>query len=476
MDDGDGKPKMNRDRRVILKAVESFLFLACILEPCTLSWHISIIPMSNYGNNHNPLPALTTEDDDTKSAGYLEICILSAYDLPAREPPQGIAITVAGHTVRTGPPIQRHKDRNSFKFASASGAGNQVQIRAPLSDLYPATATFSVVYEQDTGNEPLQVEYALHQLKIHDTQWIVLNLETGKSSGGGGGGSVASNEDDTFRVPPTLRFKLTLHGPYRTEVAAALQVASTWFGLVDQLEASGAVMVKNLPDPQWFLLPAVPLVAVGVVSTPIVAGVLVVALPMVLPVLVLVTLATTALAACGLALYASTQQGRQEWLQPLFQPAVDTLLATATGQQCIYQTGPRPTPVHLCRVILPQESLWGKLVISLWIDLMGSASYHLPVVGEGVDIAWAPLQTLFIMAMYDDIAPNLKYVSFVEEILPFTDIVPSATIGWLAEFGVPWVEQQLGWKLLPEQQQQQQRGGGGPLAMTLPSTPFSSPR
>jgi hypothetical protein len=41
--------------------------------------------------------------------------------------------------------------------------------------------------------------------------------------------------------------------------------------------------------------------------------------------------------------------------------------------------------------------------------------------------------------MYDKTSPNLKYVSFVEEILPFTDIVPSATIGWLMQFGLPMV-------------------------------------
>jgi hypothetical protein len=56
------------------------------------------------------------------------------------------------------------------------------------------------------------------------------------------------------------------------------------------------------------------------------------------------------------------------------------------------------------------------------------------VVGEGLDLAWAPAQTILIMAMYDATSPNLKYVSFVEEILPFTDIVPSATIGWACEF------------------------------------------
>jgi hypothetical protein len=39
--------------------------------------------------------------------------------------------------------------------------------------------------------------------------------------------------------------------------------------------------------------------------------------------------------------------------------------------------------------------------------------------------------------MYDDIAPNLKYISFLEEFLPFTDLMPSATLGWLKEYG--WI-------------------------------------
>ena len=79
--------------------------------------------------------------------------------------------------------------------------------------------------------------------------------------------------------------------------------------------------------------------------------------------------------------------------------------------------------------------LWGKLAISLLIDALGSASYLIPVVGEVLDVAWAPLQTILIMALYDTVSPNLKYVSFMEEILPLTDVVPSATIGWVTEFG-----------------------------------------
>jgi hypothetical protein len=81
--------------------------------------------------------------------------------------------------------------------------------------------------------------------------------------------------------------------------------------------------------------------------------------------------------------------------------------------------------------------MWGRLVVSLMVDGLGSASYLLPGVGEMVDVVWAPLQTILIMALYDETSPNLKYLSMVEELLPFTDIVPSATLGWLAEFAVP---------------------------------------
>jgi hypothetical protein len=107
---------------------------------------------------------------------------------------------------------------------------------------------------------------------------------------------------------------------------------------------------------------------------------------------------------------------------------------TLSGQCLIYETGPRPTPVSIARACLPTD-LWGKLAVSLLIDAVGSASYLIPVVGEVLDVAWAPLQTILIMALYDTVSPNLKYVSFVEEILPLTDVVPSATIGWVTEFG-----------------------------------------
>lgn len=123
-------------------------------------------------------------------------------------------------------------------------------------------------------------------------------------------------------------------------------------------------------------------------------------------------------------------------------PIYSTFLSTESGQKLIYQTGPRPSPPALMRSVLPNDII-GKLVVSLLIDFIGSCSYLLPIVGEGFDIAWAPIQTIFIMAMYDDTMPGLKYVSFIEEILPFTDLLPSGTLGWVREFSPLMMEEGL---------------------------------
>jgi hypothetical protein len=83
----------------------------------------------------------------------------------------------------------------------------------------------------------------------------------------------------------------------------------------------------------------------------------------------------------------------------------------------------------------------GKLIVSLTIDFIGSASYLLPIVGEGFDVAWAPISMVLIGAMYDVSSPALKYFALMEELLPFTDIVPSATLGWMKEFGPGLLEE-----------------------------------
>lgn len=387
--------------------------------------------------------AATTNNGGGSSKAQLTATILSTYDLPAREPPSYVSVTVLGgkKSTRTGPPSQRHKDRNSFKF-------NSEILSIPhssLPELYNSTAVIQVVYNSTTPGgkaTALTAEYPLKQLKIHETVWLILQLESDTD------GAAGVEEDDDEDVPPTLRLQLTLSGPYRSEIGMLVDAFSTWFRTVDHIESSiHHTILSKLPNvgkvnSKYFLIPAAPILAFLVVSLPILLGLVIVTLPIALPLLVVLAGALAVVVAVLAFGYASTRAGRQS-LSGIFQPMAHTVLSTALGQSLVYQTGPRWTPVHVCRAIVP-DGIWGRLLVSLALDATGSASYLLPIVGEFFDIVWAPIQTMFIIAMYDaDVSPNLKYVSFVEEILPFTDIVPTATIGWFMEFGLPLLMQKL---------------------------------
>lgn len=73
------------------------------------------------------------------------------------------------------------------------------------------------------------------------------------------------------------------------------------------------------------------------------------------------------------------------------------------------------------------------LAFSLLIDLVGMSSYTIPGFGEWTDVAYAPLSAWLIYRIYGSRNPRAKlgaWVGFAEEILPFTDIVPTATLMW----------------------------------------------
>mmetsp|Transcript_2493 Transcript_2493/g.3673 ORF Transcript_2493/g.3673 Transcript_2493/m.3673 type:complete len:402 (-) Transcript_2493:134-1339(-) len=366
-------------------------------------------------------PALThsSNGQSKDDSGSLNVTILSAYDLPAREHPLAVEIACLGQSMSTDSPSARHKDKNSFKF------GKTMKLVAPLRELYTSTATLTVKYRAQEKN--LCATIKLNTLKVNEMTWLVLNMVETENS---------RNNDE---VIPTLRLQIKLQGPYRVEIATVVNICKAWFGIVDQTQSQ----LSNLPlisqalsfDPKYILAPSVPVMTGIVVVTPIVLGVMLLFLPFVLP--IVVVLLATLIAGSGVffGLYVSTKRGRH-WLGEMASPAVHTYLSTSSGQCMVYEIGPRPTPVSIARAVLPAG--WqGRLIVSLLIDLIGSSSYLLPGVGEAFDLSWAPIQTVFIMAMYDKVSPNLKYVSFAEEILPFTDVVPSATIGWAMEFGMP---------------------------------------
>ena len=68
-------------------------------------------------------------------------------------------------------------------------------------------------------------------------------------------------------------------------------------------------------------------------------------------------------------------------------------------------------------------------------DLLGMASMVIPVVGPFLDLFWAPYSAKQMSDMYPGKKGKLAAVLvFVEELLPFTDIVPSFTLMWIYTF------------------------------------------
>jgi len=378
---------------------------------------------SNKGRSESSPVVASTMKNGNNSDGRLSVSVLSIYDLPESQQPLSVSMSILDQISNTDAPLARHKDRNSFKFKSSP-----LFVTDSLANLYKAKATLTVQYRAESNNMVASLQ--LDTLKIHETAWLILNLQQNSPQ------SSPNSPHDTLDVPPTIRLKLRLEGPYRPEVAALISLANTWFSLIDRVESSTHQIVGSLPKLpalNFMLVPTVPIATILVVSSPIIIGIFIVTLPLFLPLVILLATSLIALFSAGLGVYASTKLGRDQ-VATFISPLYNTVASTPSGQRLLYQTGPRPTPVSLARIILP-KSLLPKLFLSLFIDLVGSSSYLLPIVGEGFDLAWAPLQTVLIIAMYDQLSPNLKYVSFVEEILPFTDFIPSATIGWLTEFG-----------------------------------------
>mmetsp|Transcript_21182 Transcript_21182/g.44471 ORF Transcript_21182/g.44471 Transcript_21182/m.44471 type:complete len:288 (+) Transcript_21182:56-919(+) len=73
-----------------------------------------------------------------------------------------------------------------------------------------------------------------------------------------------------------------------------------------------------------------------------------------------------------------------------------------------------------------------KLLLCIIIDIIGSANEAIPIVGELVDVVYAPIAALLLRQLFS--GSNVIFLlEFAEEILPFTDVLPLATICWVVE-------------------------------------------
>ena len=81
------------------------------------------------------------------------------------------------------------------------------------------------------------------------------------------------------------------------------------------------------------------------------------------------------------------------------------------------------------RTVIPDFS---KLLVCIIIDIIGTSSELIPVLGEVTDVVWAPIAALTLRNLFE--GSNVIFaLEFIEEILPFTDVLPLATICWAIE-------------------------------------------
>ncbi|MEO1487471.1 MAG: hypothetical protein AAFU57_17120 [Bacteroidota bacterium] len=72
------------------------------------------------------------------------------------------------------------------------------------------------------------------------------------------------------------------------------------------------------------------------------------------------------------------------------------------------------------------------LLLGLLFDAIGMVSFIIPGIGEFSDVIWAPLAAWLMTRMYKGKAGQVAgVVTFVEEIIPGWDVVPSFTLMWL---------------------------------------------
>jgi hypothetical protein len=76
-----------------------------------------------------------------------------------------------------------------------------------------------------------------------------------------------------------------------------------------------------------------------------------------------------------------------------------------------------------------------NLFFGLIFDGIVMMSFTIPLIGEFSDVIWAPISGFFMMWMYKGFLGKIGgTVSFLEEILLFSDFVPTFTLVWIYKY------------------------------------------
>ena len=72
------------------------------------------------------------------------------------------------------------------------------------------------------------------------------------------------------------------------------------------------------------------------------------------------------------------------------------------------------------------------MLLGLLLDGVGMLSLALPGLGEFLDLLWAPVSGWLMTRMYPGRQGKIAgFISFLEELLPGFDVIPSFTLMWV---------------------------------------------
>ncbi|MDG3582121.1 hypothetical protein OSR52_05930 [Galbibacter sp. CMA-7] len=79
-----------------------------------------------------------------------------------------------------------------------------------------------------------------------------------------------------------------------------------------------------------------------------------------------------------------------------------------------------------------KDNKYKKLFLGLLFDAIGMLSFAIPGIGEFSDIIWAPISGWLMTRMYKGrIGQSAGAITFIEELVPGMDIIPTFTLTWL---------------------------------------------
>ncbi|HET8734977.1 MAG TPA: hypothetical protein VFM69_00115 [Pricia sp.] len=77
------------------------------------------------------------------------------------------------------------------------------------------------------------------------------------------------------------------------------------------------------------------------------------------------------------------------------------------------------------------SSKYKKLLLGILFDGIGMLSFSILGIGEFSDIIWAPIAGWLMTRMYKGkIGQGAGAITFIEEIIPGLDVIPTFTIMW----------------------------------------------